>query len=256
MATRRLQAGTRVSYEGSEFEIAHTVLEGHRFAVEPIAEGEDLLSWGLRFGRATREIEPGDYACNEKILRVLRERFRGLAPTRGRSRGNFGPGRGTRPRRTEQGRPRPARRAELQRRGAGTLRPGRGEVSARPAGTAPRRGAHLYGLQARAWQGRRDAQLRGRDGRDVEAHRVCQGAGAGDEGCCRRLRERGRHSVRRPHGGRGGAHPEQPGRAPANPWRLHGQPERRGRARARPRRRGGRDEPDAPGLSRRSTTIR
>ena len=76
MATRRLQAGTRVSYEGSEFEIAHTVLEGHRFAVEPIAEGEDLLSWGLRFGRATRDIEPGDYACNEKILRVLRERFR------------------------------------------------------------------------------------------------------------------------------------------------------------------------------------
>ena len=75
MATRRLQAGTRVSYEGSEFEIAHTVLEGHRFAVEPIAEGGDLLSWGLRFGRATREIEPGDYACNEKILRVLRERF-------------------------------------------------------------------------------------------------------------------------------------------------------------------------------------
>ena len=75
MATRRLEAGTRVSYEGSEFEVTHTVLEGHRFAVEQIAEGEDLLSWGLRFGRATRDIDPGDYACNEKILRVLRERF-------------------------------------------------------------------------------------------------------------------------------------------------------------------------------------
>ena len=35
MATRRLEAGTRVSYGGSEFEIPHTVLEGHRFAVEP-----------------------------------------------------------------------------------------------------------------------------------------------------------------------------------------------------------------------------
>ena len=76
MATRRLEAGTRVSREGSEFAVGHTVLEGHRFAVEPIAEGEDLLSWGLRFGRAVKDIAPGDYACNEKILRVLRERFK------------------------------------------------------------------------------------------------------------------------------------------------------------------------------------
>ena len=82
MATRRLQAGTRVSHGGSEFTVGHTVLEGHRFAVEPIAEGEDLLSWGLRFGRAIRDIASGDYACNEKILRVLRERFR-VSPERG-----------------------------------------------------------------------------------------------------------------------------------------------------------------------------
>ncbi len=74
MATRRLEAGTRVSYRGSEFEISHTVLEGHRFAVEPVAEGEDLLSWDLRFGRAMRDIAPGDYACNEKILKALAER--------------------------------------------------------------------------------------------------------------------------------------------------------------------------------------
>ena len=76
MATRRVEAGTRVSREGSEFAIGHTVLEGHRFAVEPIAQGQDLLSWGLRFGRADKDIAPGDYACNEKILRVLRERFK------------------------------------------------------------------------------------------------------------------------------------------------------------------------------------
>jgi altronate dehydratase len=82
IATRRLEAGTRVSYGGSEFAVGHTVLEGHRFAVEPVAKGEDLLSWGLRFGRAIRDIAPGDYACNEKILRVLRERFK-VSPRRG-----------------------------------------------------------------------------------------------------------------------------------------------------------------------------
>jgi altronate dehydratase len=74
IATRSLEAGTKVERDGSRFTIGHTVLEGHRFAVEPIAEGEELLSWGLRFGRAAKDIVPGDYACNEKILRVLRER--------------------------------------------------------------------------------------------------------------------------------------------------------------------------------------
>ena len=75
IATRRLETGTRFSYEGSEFEVPHTVLEGHRFAVEEIRKDEDLLSWGLPFGRALVDISPGEYACNEKILRVLRERF-------------------------------------------------------------------------------------------------------------------------------------------------------------------------------------
>jgi altronate dehydratase len=82
MATRRLEAGTLVSREGSVFTVGHTVLEGHRFAVAPIAEGQDLLSWGLRFGCAIRAIAPGDYACNQKILRVLRERL-GILPGRG-----------------------------------------------------------------------------------------------------------------------------------------------------------------------------
>ncbi|MGI8865350.1 MAG: hypothetical protein ACR2G1_01310, partial [Rubrobacteraceae bacterium] len=75
IATRRLDTGSRISHEGSEFTVDHTVLEGHRFAVRYISEGEDLLSWGLRFGQASKDIPPGDYACNEKILTVLRERF-------------------------------------------------------------------------------------------------------------------------------------------------------------------------------------
>jgi altronate dehydratase len=74
IATERLEARTEVERADSRFKITHTVLEGHRFAVEPIAEGENLLSWGLPFGRAVKDIAPGDYVCNEKILRVLRER--------------------------------------------------------------------------------------------------------------------------------------------------------------------------------------
>ncbi len=81
IATRRLEAGTRVSYEGEEFEMPHTVLEGHRFAVGAMPEGERPPLLGPhRSGRALRDIAPGDYACNEKILRVLRERFRDHSP--------------------------------------------------------------------------------------------------------------------------------------------------------------------------------
>jgi altronate dehydratase len=74
IATRTLEAGTRVAFGRSVFCIAHTILEGHRFAIRPVREGEDLLSWGLPFGSAAKEIPPGEYVCNEKILRALAER--------------------------------------------------------------------------------------------------------------------------------------------------------------------------------------
>src|SRR5919107_1685125 len=47
-------------------------------ATRRLEEGEDLLSWGLRFGRALKDIAPGDYACNAKILKVLAERHLGF----------------------------------------------------------------------------------------------------------------------------------------------------------------------------------
>ncbi|MGI9049781.1 MAG: UxaA family hydrolase [Rubrobacteraceae bacterium] len=71
IATRRLDTGTCVSHENREFTVGYTILEGHRFAVRNIPEGEDLISWGLRFGQAVRSIAPGDYVCNPKILKAL-----------------------------------------------------------------------------------------------------------------------------------------------------------------------------------------
>jgi altronate dehydratase len=74
IATRRLEAGTRVSHGDVRLHLPHVVLEGHRFVLEPIAAGEPLLSWGLPFGIATRDLVPGEYVCNDKILAVLAER--------------------------------------------------------------------------------------------------------------------------------------------------------------------------------------
>ena len=74
IAVRTLPAGTHIVIRQLVFELSHTVLEGHRFAIFRIRNGDALLSWGLPFGLATRDIEPGEYICNENILRTLAER--------------------------------------------------------------------------------------------------------------------------------------------------------------------------------------
>eukprot|EP00041_Stephanoeca_diplocostata_P035069 m.1224730 g.1224730 ORF g.1224730 m.1224730 type:complete len:1106 (-) comp24627_c0_seq5:2169-5486(-) len=42
--------------------------EGHRFATQPIAKDQQLLSWGIPFGIAERDIAQGEYLCNSKVL--------------------------------------------------------------------------------------------------------------------------------------------------------------------------------------------
>ncbi len=80
IVSRRLEAGTEVVDEsGVAFSLAHTLLEGHRFAIRPISAGESVLSWGLPFGRATQDIVPGDYICNADILDALRVRKVGFS---------------------------------------------------------------------------------------------------------------------------------------------------------------------------------
>ena len=58
IATRRLEAGTRVLDGAGAFRLPHTVLEGHRFVRVPTPEGAQLTSWGLPFGIATRRWSP------------------------------------------------------------------------------------------------------------------------------------------------------------------------------------------------------
>lgn len=71
IATRRLKAGTEISYKDQTFTLDYTVMEGHRFAIQPIAAGEELLSWELPFGVALQPINPGNYVCNAAMLDAL-----------------------------------------------------------------------------------------------------------------------------------------------------------------------------------------
>lgn len=74
IATVRLEAGSRVHHQGSTLTLSHTVLLGHRFAVQALAKGDALTSWGLPFGRASRAIASGEYVCNASTLEALRGR--------------------------------------------------------------------------------------------------------------------------------------------------------------------------------------
>eukprot|EP00429_Kryptoperidinium_foliaceum_P017202 CAMPEP_0176044660 /NCGR_PEP_ID=MMETSP0120_2-20121206/22166_1 /TAXON_ID=160619 /ORGANISM="Kryptoperidinium foliaceum, Strain CCMP 1326" /LENGTH=988 /DNA_ID=CAMNT_0017378065 /DNA_START=99 /DNA_END=3065 /DNA_ORIENTATION=- len=70
-----LDAKTRIRlFDGQVVTIASAILEGHRIAVEAIPRDAHLLSWGLTFGRALRDIAPGEYICNEGMLGALRLR--------------------------------------------------------------------------------------------------------------------------------------------------------------------------------------
>ena len=71
IAVRRLEAGTAIDCGSGAFTLSHTVLEGHRFVFEQVRSGEPLLSWGLPFGDANRDLAPGEYLCNGRILDAL-----------------------------------------------------------------------------------------------------------------------------------------------------------------------------------------
>lgn len=74
IATQRIERDTFIQGSLGQFKIQHTILEGHRFVLVPIYSGQPLLSWALPFGTAIRDLYPGEYVCNEKILIALGQR--------------------------------------------------------------------------------------------------------------------------------------------------------------------------------------
>ena len=74
IASRRLEAGTRIEQDDLVYSLIHTVLEGHRFACTDIAKGHPVLSWGFPFGTARCDIAAGAYICNDRMLTALSSR--------------------------------------------------------------------------------------------------------------------------------------------------------------------------------------
>eukprot|EP01124_Arcella_intermedia_P009736 TRINITY_DN16357_c0_g1_i1.p1 TRINITY_DN16357_c0_g1~~TRINITY_DN16357_c0_g1_i1.p1 ORF type:complete len:950 (-),score=233.99 TRINITY_DN16357_c0_g1_i1:52-2901(-) len=73
IATKRIEPNTELLREGEGQTIAihQTILEGHRFCIVPIRKGDPLLSWGLPFGYALKDVSIGEYVCNRSALDTL-----------------------------------------------------------------------------------------------------------------------------------------------------------------------------------------
>ncbi|MFI5729974.1 UxaA family hydrolase [Kribbella sp. NPDC051587] len=71
ICSRRLDAGTRIELDGTLITLPHTILEGHRFAVRRIAQGDAITSWNTPFARASRDLVPGDYICTPTSLQAV-----------------------------------------------------------------------------------------------------------------------------------------------------------------------------------------
>lgn len=71
IAIRLLEAGTTIYYQNQTLTLDYTVMEGHRFAIKTIAQGEAILSWELPFGTALQPIKPGNYVINQSVLDAL-----------------------------------------------------------------------------------------------------------------------------------------------------------------------------------------
>ncbi|TCO41490.1 altronate dehydratase [Kribbella antiqua] len=81
ICSRRLEAGTTVDFDGTVVTLPHTVMEGHRFIVRPVREGEAITSWNTPFARATRDLAVGDYVCTPTSLAAITARgVEGLPP--------------------------------------------------------------------------------------------------------------------------------------------------------------------------------
>ena len=79
MAKRLLSTGTRIITQSGMIVLHAPCLEGHRFAIERMARGKPLLSWGLPFGHATVPFRPGDVLLNQKAADALRGRLQGAS---------------------------------------------------------------------------------------------------------------------------------------------------------------------------------
>jgi altronate dehydratase len=67
VATQELAEGAQVVVAGLPVRLRGGVAVGHKFAVRAIEQGEQVMKYGAPIGRATRDIQAGEYVHTHNV---------------------------------------------------------------------------------------------------------------------------------------------------------------------------------------------
>lgn len=67
VARQEVPAGTAVTVAGTPVQLKQALGFGHKIALRRIAKGERIIKYGAPIGRATADIELGDYVHNHNV---------------------------------------------------------------------------------------------------------------------------------------------------------------------------------------------
>jgi hypothetical protein len=67
VARQEVPAGTSVTVAGRPVQLKQALGFGHKIALRRIAKGERIIKYGAPIGRATTDIEQGDYVHNHNV---------------------------------------------------------------------------------------------------------------------------------------------------------------------------------------------
>lgn len=73
VALQDLPSGTKVNFNGNDFELITSVAAKHKFSLQDLATGEDILMYGVLVAKATREIALGEALTLENVVHAARD---------------------------------------------------------------------------------------------------------------------------------------------------------------------------------------
>ena len=68
-----LKAGEVVEIDGKEIVLKEDIDRGHKFAIQPIAEGENVIKYGYPIGHATAAVEVGAWIHSHNLKTNLHD---------------------------------------------------------------------------------------------------------------------------------------------------------------------------------------
>lgn len=73
VALQDLPSGTKINYNGNDFELVTAVAAKHKFSLENLITGDDILMYGVLVAKATREIALGEALTLENVVHAARD---------------------------------------------------------------------------------------------------------------------------------------------------------------------------------------